>query len=150
MPKSGMLPNDAIKGFMVTISGPDGTSEADGDWETCTGGAIVLVAHEVAGLPDRAAATTSPGHKYVDTLTLRGPLTAGRKALCQWIMGAAKGVDDRRTVTVREILKDGSAGKTYNYHDCFPTKYVFPSFSADSGEPLYEEVQVKPIRLELS
>jgi len=150
MPTPGFLPTDTIMGFTVTISGLDGTSEVDGDWETSNGGAIVLVAHEVIAEPDGRFATSSPGHKYVDTLTLRGPVTAGRKALCQWIMVAARGVDDRRTVTVREILKDGSAGKTYTYLDCFPTKYVFPSFSADSSEPLYEEVQVKPIRLELS
>jgi YD repeat-containing protein len=53
--------------------------------------------------------TATPGHKYVDTLTLRGPMTAGRKALCTWITEVVQGKPWKRTWTITELLSvDGS------------------------------------------
>ncbi len=112
--------------------------------------------------------TTTPGHKYVDTITLRGPMTSSRehillgrqvgmlhtttpglqsadslslrarrgvtasKAFVVWVQKSA----GTRTVTTKEILKDGTDGKrSYNLMDAFPTRYIFPSFDG-AGEPL--------------
>lgn len=74
----------------------------------------------------------------------------GDGALAAWINDTVQGKPWKRTLTVKEILKDGSAGKTFTYLDCFPTRYVFPAFSASGTGNLYEEVTIKPIRLELS
>ena len=125
-----------------------GGKAADTGWESWSGGGVVHI--DESHLADAQFHTTTPGHKYIDTLTLRGPLTPGRKALCQWITDTVKGQPWKRTVTVKEILKDGSDGKTFTYLDCFPTRYVFPQFDATSTGNLYEEVHIKPIRLELS
>lgn len=73
-----------------------------------------------------------------------------RKDLVEWLNSNVEGKDWKRTLTVKEILKDGSDGKTFTYLDCFPTRYVFPQFSASGTGNLYEEVSIKPIRLELS
>lgn len=100
--------------------------------------------------------TTSPGHKSVGEITLRGAMTDGRKALCQWINETVSGKPWKRTLTIKEITKDGGAGKVkegkqYIYSDCFPCGYVFPRISVDGppAEQLIEEVRIKPIRCEL-
>lgn len=72
-----------------------------------------------------------------------------RQALMEWINATLQGEDSRRIVTVKEIMKDGSDGKSFIYQEAFPTRYVFPSFSAPGTGTLYEEVSIKPIRLEL-
>lgn len=145
--------------FEIAIAGAGGgvpgagpaaaAAEVDRSWESLQGGAAVL------DMPDPLAGcaadrTTTPGHKYIDTLTLRGPLTPGRRALCAWFVDTVGGGDARRSVTVREAAKDGSPARTFTFHDCFPTRYVFPTFAAGGTGNLYEEVAIKPIRLELA
>ena len=90
----------------------------------------------------------TPGRFEVGEIEMRGFIDGGRKALCEWITATVKGQPWKRTLVVKEILKDGSDGKTFTYLDCFPTRYVFPAFSASGTGNLYEEVCIKPIRLE--
>ncbi|MBM3935096.1 MAG: hypothetical protein FJ319_12495 [SAR202 cluster bacterium] len=59
----------STKGFQVEITA-EGGKEVDTAWESISGGGEVLARES----------TNSPGHKYVDTLTLRGPVTASRKS----------------------------------------------------------------------
>ena len=138
-----------VLGFTVEITGAGSGGDVDSAWETCTGGSLNIEVSDSSTGSDQFH-TTTPGHKYIDTLTLRGPLTAGRQALCQWITEVVQGKDWKRTVTIKEITKDGSDGKTFTYLDCFPTRYVFPSLSAGGTGNLYEEIAIKPIRLGLS
>jgi len=119
----------------------------DPPWEGWSGGTPVRA---VPVMPGSRYHTSTPGHKYIDTLTLRGPLTSGRKAMMEWINATVRGNEWKRKVVVTEITADGSDGKTYNYLDCFPTRYVFPAFSASGTGNLYEEISIKPIRLDLS
>jgi phage tail-like protein len=89
-----------------------------------------------------------------------GDGSGARKALMEWLEGAVaeqpKGTNKstgepwKRTVVVTEILKDGAAGSTYTYGDGFPTRYVFPQLDSAGTGNLYEEVNIKPIRLDLS
>lgn len=140
--------------FEIVVGDPAGAGvpgaaapEADRGWESLSGGAVVLADPDpVLGC---AARTTTPGHKYIDTLTLRGPLTSGRKEMCAWFVDTVGGGSARRSVTVREAAKDRPI-RTFTYHDCFPTRYVFPTFAAGGSGNLYEEVAIKPIRLELA
>jgi hypothetical protein len=138
-----------ILGFTVEITGAGSGSDVDSAWETCSGGSLNIEVSESSVGTDQFH-TTTPGHKYVDSLVIRGPLTSGRKALCQWITETVQGKPWKRSLTVKEIIKDGSAGKTFTYLDCFPTRYVFPALSAGNTGNLYEEVTIKPIRLELA
>jgi hypothetical protein len=138
-----------VLGFTITIDNAGTGSDPDSAWETCSGGSLNIEIADASVGTDQSHQTT-PGHKYVDTITLRGPLTSGRKALCEWINATVKGEPWKRTLVVKEILKDGSDGKTFTYLDCFPTRYVFPAFSASGTGNLYEEVCIKPIRLELA
>ena len=133
----------------LTAAAPAAVVEVDRSWESLAGGALVLDATDPT-LGCESFRTTTPGHKYIDEIVLRGPMTAGRKALCTWINETTQGKPWKRTLTVREILKDGSAGRTVNYLDCFPTRYVFPALAADGSGNLYEEVRIKPVRLELA
>ncbi|MHC4389986.1 MAG: phage tail protein [Planctomycetota bacterium] len=138
-----------VLGFTVTIDGGGTGTDVDSAWETCSGGALQIEVADASVGTDPYHETT-PGHKYVDTLTLRGPLTSGRVAMCDWITKTLNGEEWKRTVTVSEILKDGAAGKTFAYEDCYPTRYVYPAFSASGTGNLYEEINIKPIRLTLS
>ncbi|MEE8519660.1 MAG: hypothetical protein V3S98_11095, partial [Dehalococcoidia bacterium] len=56
----------------------------------------------------------------------------------------------RRTVTIRETLTDGSAGKTYEYFEAFPTKYVLPKLDVNGTGVLHEEFTFKVNRMELA
>jgi hypothetical protein len=138
-----------VLGFTVEIQNAGSGTDSDSAWETCSGGSLNIEIADASIGTDQSHMTT-PGHKYVDTITLRGPLTPGRKALCEWITATVKGQPWKRTVVVKEILKDGAAGKQFTYHDCFPTRYVFPAFSASGTGNLYEEVHIKAIRLDLA
>lgn len=143
-----------VLGFTVEINAETGGSGGDGKnvdsaWETCSGGSLNIEISESSTGSDQFH-TTTPGHKYVDTLTLRGPLTGGRKALCSWITAVVQGKAWKAVVTIREIVKDGSAGKQFNYSECFPIRYVFPALAASGTGNLYEEVHIKPLRLELA
>lgn len=138
-----------VLGFTVVIGGEGSGSDPDSAWETCSGGSLNIEVADASTGADKFHQTT-PGHKYIDTLTLRGPLTSKRTALCSWIQDTVSGKEWKRTVVLTEILKDGAAGKSFTYHDCFPTRYVFPAFSASGTGNLYEEVNIKPIRLDLA
>lgn len=138
-----------ILGFRVEITGAGSGTDVDSAWESCTGGSLNIEISESSTGSDQFH-TSTPGHKYVEEVTLRGPLTSGRKALCQWITETVQGKDWKRSLSVTELMVDGTDGKVYTYLDCFPTRYVFPSLSASGTGNLYEEIAVKPIRLELS
>jgi hypothetical protein len=73
----------------------------------------------------------------------------GRAAMADWIRATTIGQPWKRNVVVTEVLKDGQSGTTYTYVDAFPTRYVFPSFSASGTGNLYEEITFKPHRIEL-
>lgn len=133
-------------GLAIGIAGDDGSLSIDEDFTSWGGGAPVFV--DESGFRDTQFRTTSPGHKFVDSLTLRGPLTPGRKALCQWITEVVQGKPWKRTLTVKEITKDGSAGKTFLYEDCFPIRYVFPQLKAGSSSTQSETLTVKIGRIE--
>jgi hypothetical protein len=137
-----------VLGFTVDFGGGSG-ADADSAWETCSGGSLNIEIAEASVGTDQYHQTT-PGHKYVDDLTLRGPLTSGRESMAQWITDVLAGKEWKRQVTIKEILKDGSDGKSYTYSDCFPTRYVFPAFSASGTGNLYEEVQLCALRLEIA
>jgi hypothetical protein len=130
-----------LKGFRIEINAGSG-SDVDSAWETCSGGSLNIV-------PPDPPTGGSP-YKFVEEITLRGPITAGRKSLLQLINEATGGKSRRFNLTIVEIMKDGFDGRSYTYSDCFPTRYVFPSLRADGTGNLYEEVAIKPIRLELA
>ena len=137
-----------LKGFTVRIDQTAGLqARPDAAWETCTGGAlnIEIQARSTGADPQHV---TSPGHKYIDEITLRGPMTPERKDITQWIMDTVRGTNPRRNVIVTEILVDGHSGKSYAYQNCFITRVVFPRLDAAGTGNLYEEVSIKPERLE--
>lgn len=151
----GGLPGVGASDFEVSLAEPgaDSANVSDRGWETCSGGALQLR----AGDP---AAGVSPT-RDVTELRLRGPLTSGRQALCQWINEASAGLPSRRDLLLRELPRGPAEGETFTYLDCFPTRYVFPAFGVDSvdpdsdgdgideGERLEEEFVVEPSRLRL-
>ncbi|HES58542.1 MAG TPA: hypothetical protein ENO21_03830, partial [Firmicutes bacterium] len=61
---------------------PPGTV-VDSAWETCSGGSLNIEIADSSTGSDQFH-TTTPGHKYVDTLTLRGPLSSGRESMTTW------------------------------------------------------------------
>jgi hypothetical protein len=138
-----------VMGFTVEIAGGGTGKDSDSTWETASGGSLNIECAD-SSTGTSQTHTTTPGHKYVDSLTLRGPLTPGRAAMKDWINATVKGEKPFRQVTIKEILKDGTDGKTFTYEDCFPTRMVFPAFSASGTGNLYEEFTVKPVRLTLA
>jgi len=133
----------------VTVTDAGGSVAKD-TWDSWSGGEPVLIV--AAALGGAKYHTETPGHKTIDALTLRGAMTDGRKALCEWINDTVNGKPWKRTLAVREDnpITQKRPGRIYTYHDCFPVRYVFPHMSVTNttGNTM-EEVSIKPIRLEL-
>src|SRR5687767_13394070 len=71
--------------YRVEIVDAAGNVAVDTAWDSVEGGDLVV---EFLACPDPASKefqTTSPGHKSVNTVVLRGAMTNKRAALCQWI-----------------------------------------------------------------
>jgi hypothetical protein len=137
-----------IVGFRVTIESPDGQVDHDVAWESFSGGGEEI--HQCPALAQRCP----PQEPRLAEFTLRGPVRGHRKAMMEWIHKAASGADSVRTVTITELLAEPGTpprdGRRFTYHDCFPTRYVFPRLDAGATCEPIEEVTIKPIRLELS
>jgi hypothetical protein len=140
-----------VRGFKVEITGAGG-KEVDTAWESVSGGELIIELTETTVGGDKFQ-TTSPGHKSVGEITLRGAMTDKRMALSQWINDTTSGREWRRDLTITELLSvDGSVkpGKAYEYKDVFPVGYVFPRLSVtNTTGNVMEEVRLKPIRVEL-
>lgn len=140
-----------VRGFRVEIESAGG-KETDTAWEIVAGGECHL---EVVDCDD-ATHQHAPGKRYVGEIVLRGPMTDGRAALCQWLNEAATGQDPeraRRTLRITPILRRRGQikeGRPYIYTDCFPVGYVFPRLSVtNTAGNVQEEVRIKPVRCEL-
>jgi hypothetical protein len=140
-----------VRGFQVEITGATG-KEVDTAWESVAGGELIIELTETTIGSDKFQ-TSSPGHKSVGELTLRGAMTDKRAALCTWINETVMGKPWKRDLTITELLSvDGGVkpGKAYEYKDCFPVGYVFPRMSVtNTTGNVMEEVRIKPIRCEL-
>jgi hypothetical protein len=132
-----------VRGFSVEITGAAG-KEVDTAWESVSGGELIIELTETTIGSDKFQ-TTSPGHKSVGEITLRGAMTDKRAALCTWINETVAGKPWKRTLTITELLSvDGAVkpGKAYTYFDCFPVRYVFPRIDPrDPGAPVEEELR---------
>jgi hypothetical protein len=111
-----------VRGFKVEIAGASG-KDVDTAWESVSGGEMII----------EQARTNSPGHKTVGEITLRGAMTDGRKAMCQWINETVDGKPWKRTVLITPIHLDGTLGETLELNDCFLTAYLQPRLVA--GDP---------------
>jgi hypothetical protein len=139
-----------VLGFTVEIHGAGSGSDVDSAWESCTGGGLNIEVCDSSTGSDQFH-TTTPGHKYVDTLTLRGPLTAGRKALCDWINATVRGQDWKRTVTITELVSEQGVvreGRRFTYFDCFPVRYRFPTVEHGGTTSIVEEIEFAVERIE--
>lgn len=135
-----------IIGFRVRIEHPlTGEASEEENWEVWSGGGDSIKDCR----PPRTQLAQPPPR--LGEITLRGPMTAERSVLLDWIRDTMERDDWKRTVTITEILDTvPPEGKKFTYHDCFPTRYVFPALSAAGTGNLYEEVDIKPIRLDLA
>ncbi|MGI0004562.1 MAG: hypothetical protein ACREAX_04610 [Candidatus Nitrosotenuis sp.] len=71
------------KGFRVEVSGPSGGKNEDNAWETATGGALNIEVAPASVGSDQFQST--PGHKFVEELQLKGPMKKIKKDLVNWI-----------------------------------------------------------------
>jgi len=119
-----------VRGFKVDIVSAGG-KEVDTAWESVSGGEMIIEHTDTA--TDKVK-TNSPGHKTVGEITLRGAMTDGRKALCQWINETVEGKPWKRTVLITPIHLDGTLGETLVLNDCFLTAYAQPRLAM--GDPI--------------
>jgi hypothetical protein len=123
-----------VQGFRVEIDSHGAGSDVDTSWESVSRGALLV------------ERTNAPGHKTVGEITLRGPVTAGRAALCQWVNDVVIGKDRTRNVWITPIHLDGRLGETLVFLDCVPTAYAPPRLSMPhAGDPC-EQPFVEEIR----
>ena len=129
-----------VRGFKVEISGSSGR-EVDTAWESVSGGEMIIELSETTIGSDRFR-TSSPGHKTVNEVTLRGAMTDGRKNLCTWINDTVNGKPWKQNLTITEMLSvDGGVkdGKQYSGIWAYPVRYKFPVLSVDQREGNFEE-----------
>jgi hypothetical protein len=140
-----------VRGFKVEIDGAAGGKEVDTAWESVSGGEMIIELTETTIGSDKFQ-TTSPGHKSVGEITLRGAMTDGRKALCDWINETVEGKTWKRMLTITELLSvDGGVkdGKSYVTVWAYPIRVKFPHLSVDNVQGnVQEEVEFRVIRVE--
>ena len=127
-----------VRGFKVEIDGARG-KEVDTAWESVSGGELIIELTETTVGSDKFQ-TTSPGHKSVNTITLRGAMTDKRAALCQWINDTTQGRNWRRNLQLTEVLLDGGDGVAHDFSLGFPIRYVYPRMSVYNREGNAEEM----------
>ena len=95
------------KAWMVNNFEVDPVFGLKTEWITSIG--LPKITPKIAKESHGKFATTSPGHKYVDEIRLRGHMTADRKPLCAWITEVVQGKPWKRSSTITELLSvDGS------------------------------------------
>ncbi|MBI4173468.1 MAG: hypothetical protein HY519_01995 [Candidatus Aenigmarchaeota archaeon] len=77
-------PPEAGKNFTIEISGANGSGPEGNSWASCSGGTLDIEVSDASVGRDQFQ-TAAPGHKSLEPLTLRGPMTASRKALMDWV-----------------------------------------------------------------
>jgi hypothetical protein len=114
--------------FTVEITGAGSGSDVDSARETSSQGSLnINVTYSSAGTGQSHTAT--PGHKYIDSLTLRGPLTArsnvGRvirneasRALWCEEHGRTMEADSR----CEGNFEGQTAGREFEYQEAFPAR----------------------------
>jgi len=137
-----------IVGFRVTIEqlSDDGqviASESESQWES-----VALGGEEL-----KACKPGEPGTPKLGTITLRGAMTDGRKALCDWINETVSGKPWKRNLTITELLSvDGAArdGRQIICYDGFPVSYRAEGLQkTNTTGNTMEEVRLKFVRCEL-
>ena len=102
-----------------------------------------------------ACEVETPGHRYIDGVVLRPwtDRTRTRAELNSWILKVLSsdikkaGPENWRNLL---LLRDGASGRTFMYLDCFPEKVECPKGAKEDSKDDKEQVDIKPIRLELS
>ena len=121
------------KGFSVEIDAANAPADADADWVTLSGGQL---------LEGKDKGRYVPGQPIVNEVTLRGPLTPGRKAMTRWLNDTLGGGPLLRTVTVRLTPLDPKQPlEVLVFEEAYVTGYVFPPLALDdpcSLEPIEE------------
>ncbi|MCB9663428.1 MAG: phage tail protein [Alphaproteobacteria bacterium] len=141
-------PGPAPRGLSVEGKSPSGFSFFDGDLDATKGGGLVDALRGEGGEDEVCVPVKEV---EVTELTLGGPVS-DRDWPARLLAEQLKGDKPRNpawTVVVQGLNRDGEARSTLTYQECFLTSYVFPKFGVVTGN-LYEEVNLKPIRLELS
>ncbi len=134
-----------LRGLDVRIAGGMESDFHPLNWESVTGGALVL---KVSEITDVRYGTRTSTAVYVEELTLRRRLRRGGTDLVDWLREVLVGSDPpKRTISAAEVLLDDSWLSTTTYVDALPVRYVFPVLTAD-GEPYFESLTVRPSRVE--
>ena len=79
------------------------------------------------------------GHNAINELTIVAYITPTYKGLTDGMAAVAnQGKNERFTITITELAKDGSTVKTFVYDQCLMTSLDFPTMDANGGEILCE------------
>jgi hypothetical protein len=134
-----------VQGFSIEISSAAG-KEVDTAWESVSGGELIIEQTETTTGSDKFQ-TSSPGHKSVGEITLRGAMTDKRQALCAWINETVAGKPWKRSVAITPIDLNGVWGETLIFHDCALTAYLLPRLAVrDPRDPCPPEPQTEEVR----
>lgn len=133
-----------VRGFQVEIDGAGGR-EVDDLWDSASSGAL-MIEHVETTIGGDEFHTHTPGHKSIEEITLRGAMTDKRAALGQWINDTTSGGPAFRTVRITPMHLDGSVGPTWEFQDCFPTRYVYPTLQVlDADDPRGDTALVEEV-----
>lgn len=84
-----------------------------------------------------------PGDKLGTDVTLDLPDGQLSEPMCEWINETVNGKPWKRSMAIEETRPNGKPGRTFIYHDCFPTRYVFPQMKKGGGAVQTETLTVK-------
>ncbi len=103
---------------------------------------------EYSGFTGIGAPGDSPALVESLVLACRYVELIGDRGITDWVNATTSGREGTRTVRIALLDRQGQVTQTYVYTNVFPTRYVFPVLSTEATGPLYEQITMKPARLE--
>lgn len=83
-----------------------------------------------------------PGQMYFSDITIKGPFVKDRKAVMDWVNGAAKGKRERVDMTLAFQNDAGCDMQTYSLSQCIPISFQPPAVSSGNYDLLEESLTI--------
>ena len=120
-------------------------------------GAVQTVLVEPLAIDERELTTGAdwdyrvygPGDAHYGSITIRARVGKDSKALYEWFQEAATGNTRRKSISVIILTRDGKEARSFNYLDCFPTRWD-PGDYSPSSNVACESITCKMGRVELA
>ncbi len=133
----------------MSIIEDDGSTSTDDTVEGWSGGEPALII--TSPFRNSRFHTETPGNKLVTDISLDLPDDGPSQVICDWVNAAVQGKPWKKSMSMVDLSPKGRpVGKMYHYHECFPTRYVFPVLIKGSTVEAGPTLTIKAARVNIN